>query len=100
VFTPIGTLIKNFPRRSKTPEAVLALQVRQAAKESLGEICRDLGSDVLDSAKIKSFKNGILVIQAPSLLCAELQMRSEGLIREINRVFAKRLVTHLRFRVG
>ena len=100
MFTPIGTLIKNFPRRSKTPEAVLALQVRQAAKESLGEICRDLGSDILDSAKIKSFKNGILVIQAPSLLCAELQMRSEGLIKEINSVLGQKVVEKIRFRVG
>jgi hypothetical protein len=100
VFIPVGSLIKNLPRRSKTPEAILALQVRQVAKSILEKVCVDLSRDILDQVKVSSFKNGTLMIVAPTLVCTELQMRSEGLVKEINKTLGKRLVTRLRFRVS
>lgn len=100
MFTPVGSLLKTLPRRSKIPDAILAIHVRRIAKESLAKVCGDLPSDVLATAKIVSFKNGVLTMSASSLLATELQMRSGGLIREINRVLGKKIVERLRFRVG
>ena len=100
MFTAVGSLIKGMPFRSKTPGAILALQVRQVAKDSLRRVCSDLGSDILDGVKIKSFKSGVLTMSASGLLSAELQMRSGGLMEEINKTLRKRIVYRLRFRVG
>lgn len=100
MFTPVGTLLKTLPRRSKIPDAILAIHARRIAKESLTKVCGDLGSEVLATAKIVSFKNGVLTMSCASLLAVELSMRSGGLIREINRVLGKKIVERLRFRVG
>lgn len=97
-FKPIGSLIGSLARRSKTPEAILALQVRQVAKEVVARELFDLPKDLVDSIRIKSFKNGLLVINAPPLLAAELTMRSGGLRESINKVLGKDFVRVLRFR--
>ena len=98
MFRPIRSLIKEIPTRHKTPKAIIALQVRQAARESLRVICADLPKEVNDSIKVVSFKNSVLTLAASSLVCSELMTRSEGLIKEINRVLGKKIVSHLRFR--
>lgn len=98
MFIPIGTLIKTLPRRSKTPEAIVALHVRQAFFESVKKICADLPEDLIKSAKPLVFKNKILTVSAPHLVCAELSMRSGGLTREINEVLGKRIVLRIRFK--
>ncbi len=100
MFTPVGMLLKTLPKRSKTPEAILALYVRRAFGQSLVKICADLPNDVLNSARAKTFRNRVLTIVAPTLLATELQMRAGGLTREINRVLGKKVVMRLRFRVG
>lgn len=100
MFRPIGSLIREIPVRSKTPKAIIALQVRQAARESLRMVCGDLPKEVIDSIKVVSFKNTVLTLGASSLVSSELMTRSEGLINEINRVLGKKIVSRLRFRVG
>ena len=100
MFKPIGSLIKEIPSRSRIPRAILALQVRQAAKESLRVVCSDLPKEILESVKATSFKNGVLTLIAPSLVCAELHLRSEGLIKDINKALGKKIVNKIRFRVG
>lgn len=99
MFTPVGTLIKTLPRRSKTPAAILALHVRVAFSQSLAKVCGDLPEDVLVTVKPQTFKNNVLTVAASSLVAAELQMRSRGLIGEINRGLGRRVVARLRFRV-
>lgn len=100
MFTPVGTLLKTLPRRSKMPEAIVALHVRRAFGDSLGKVCADLTGDVLESVKAATFKNGALTVKAPTLVATELSMRSGGLIREINKVLGRKIVERLRFRVG
>jgi len=98
MFTRIGFILKTTPRRSKSSEPLLALQVRQVAKESLGKILREYPEDLDKKIKVKSFKNGVLVVIAPSLLSAELHTRSEGLKKDINKGLAKKVVEKIRFR--
>jgi len=98
MFTPVGQLIKTLPRRSKTPEAILALHVRQAFGQSLGEVCGDLGAETLSKIKARTFKNGALTVVCPQLVCAELSMRSGGLIGDINKTLGRKIVLRLRFR--
>lgn len=100
MFIPLGSLLKNLPSRRGAPNVILALQVRQVAKDSLKNFCGDLGSEILNSVKISSFKNGALIINATPLVCAELQMRSSGLIEDINRMVGRRVVRRLMFRVS
>ena len=100
MFRPIGSLIREIPVRSKTPKAIIALQVRQAARESLRMVCGDLPKEVIDSIKVVSFKNTVLTLAASSLVSSELMTRSDGLINEINRALGKKIVSRLRFRVG
>jgi len=98
MFTRIGSIIKSTPKRSRSPDAFLALQVRQVAKESLGRILREYPEDLSNKIKVKSFKNGVLLVVAPSLLSAELHARSDGLKKDINRAFKKNVVEKIRFR--
>ena len=100
MFKPIGTLIKTAPARSKIPEMLWALQVRQAGQESLKKVCADLPDETSKKVKIATFALGVLTIKAPSLVAAELQTRSGGLIREINQVFGRKVVHRIRFRVS
>ena len=98
MFTRISSIIKSTPKRSRSPDAFLALQVRQISKESLGKILREYPEDLSKKIKVKSFKNGVLVVIAPSLLSAELHTRSEGLKKDINKGLAKKVVEKIRFR--
>ena len=98
MFTPIGTLLKTLPIRSKTPQAILALHARRAFGDSLLKICADLPSEVLKTIKATTFKNHVLTIVCPSLVSAELSMRSGGLIRDINETLGRKVVRSLRFR--
>jgi hypothetical protein len=97
-FKPIGSLLGSLTRRSKTPEAILALQVRQAAKETIERELFDMPKDLVDLIRIKSFKNGLLVVNAPPLLAAELSMRSGGLEKAINRTLGRIIIRSLRFK--
>jgi len=98
MFTSIGSLIRAFPKRSKTPGAILALHVRQAFVDALEEACGDLPAKTIKGVKASVFKNGTLTIIAPQLVCTELSMRSGGLLRGINRALGKNIVFKLRFR--
>lgn len=100
MFKSVGSLIKEVPSRSKSPSPIIALQVRQVAKEVIKQECRDLSLDVVDTIKPTSFKAGILIIKVnSSLVAGELKMRSGGLIEQINRSLGKKLVRDLRFRL-
>lgn len=99
VFTPIGDLLKILPRRSKTPEAILALSIRRAGQAAILKLCTDLSEEVMDSVKVVSFKNKTLTVKAPMLAAAALQMRAGGLLSEINKTVGGRAVGRLRFRV-
>lgn len=100
MFRPIGSLLREIPIRSKSSRAILALQVRNAAKDALPVVCSDLPKEIIGSIKPAVFKAGVLTLTAPQMVTAELQMRSEGLKKEINRVLGRRVVSSLRFRVG
>lgn len=101
MFKPVGALLKEMPSRSKAPGAILALQVRQVALDSLKKVCADLPAEIMGTIKPASFKNGVLTLLLRSpLVSSELQIRSDGLIKEINQAFGKKIVERLRFRVG
>ena len=100
MFTPIGSLLKTFPRRSKISEAMMAIYVRRAFEQILPEVCADLSYQALSKVKPLSFKNGVLIVKLPLLASVELQMRSGGLIRAINETLGRKLVHRLRFRAG
>ena len=98
MFTPIGSLLKTFPRRSKISDAMTAIYVRQVFEQVLGEVCADLSDSILGKVKPISFKNGVLTVKSPLLVSTELQMRSGGLIKVINESLGRKLVNRLRFR--
>lgn len=100
MFTPVGELIKTLPRRTRVPNAILAIHVRRAFSESLKKVCADLPAETLIAVKAPVFKNGVLTVVAPQLVCAELSMRAGGLISDINRALGRDVVKRLRFRVG
>ena len=100
MFTRIGSILKTTPKRSRSPDAFLALQVRQISKESLGKILREYPEDLSKKIKVKSFKNGVLVVIAPNLLSAELHARSDGLKKDINWAFKKNVVEKIRFKAS
>jgi len=99
VFKSVGTLL-NSPQLGTRRRTFMALQVRAAARKALANLCRDLDPQILESIRIASFDGKTLKITAPTLVCAELQMRSEGLIKEINSVLGQKVVEKIRFRVG
>lgn len=99
MFKPIGSVIREIPVRSRSPRAMVALMVRNAAKEALTEVCGDLPPDIITKIEPAVFKNGTLTVTAPQMVTAELQMRSEGLKKEINKALGRKVVVQLRFRV-
>ncbi len=99
-FKPVGSLISTSVVRSKTPDAILALRVRQIAKEAINRELFDMPRDLLAAIKVKSYRKGVLMVSAPQLLAAELQMRSGGLKETINRGLGGKIVKGLRFRVS
>lgn len=100
MFVRIGSILKKTPRRSKSPDAFLALQVRQVAKEVLERICEQYPEDIGKTVKVKTFKNGTLTVASPTLLSAELHARSEGLKEDINGVLGKKIVEKIRFKAN
>lgn len=104
MFIPVADLIKNLPKRSRIPEAFLAIHARKALEEAVKKQCADLPEevlrDLLAKAKFSTFKNRVLTMKVSTLLAAELQMRSGKLIREINEILGRRAVNKLRFRAG
>ncbi len=98
MFTRIGSLLKSVPTRSRAPGPILALQIRQAAKEVLDKVLSDYPEDLAKKVKVKTFKNGVLTVTSPQLMSAELQMRSEGLKRDINKIIRGDLVKRIVFR--
>ena len=100
MFTSLGSLLKTLPKRSKTPTAILALHVRRVFGEALFVECADLPSGILAKVKASTYKNGVLTVIAPQLVCAELSMRAGNLLGEINRNLGRRAVLKLRFKRG
>lgn len=100
MFTPVGTLIKTLPRRSKMPEAIVAIHVRLAFRTALSKVCADLPTEFLVKVKPRNFKGGTLTIGAPALTATELSMHSGRLIEEINKTLGRAVVKRLKFRVG
>ena len=100
MFTPVGSLLKNLPRRSKISDAMLAIHIRRTFDIVLSEVCADLSNSVLVKVKPVSFKNGVLTVKSPSLVSAELQMRSGGLIRAVNGKLGRKIILKIRFRIG
>lgn len=98
-FKAVGSLIGSAGIRSKNSGAILALKVRQLAKETIERELFDFPGDLADSVKVKSFKNGVLTIGCPTIVAVELQMRSGGLRESINGALGKNFVRVLRFRV-
>ncbi len=100
MFKPVGSLIREIPTRTKIAPALVALRVREAAKDALKAVCRDLPPEIVESVKPTTFKGGTLtlVVNSP-LVSSELQMRSEGLIEAINEVLGAKAVRALRFRL-
>lgn len=98
-FIKVNDLIKSLPKRSKTPEALIAIQVRQIAREALFAKCADLPREILEKVRVLSFRNGTLTLKAPSLLSAELYTRSDGLVDYVNRAIGKEVVKRIKFKV-
>jgi len=98
MFKPIGSLIEGIAARSRVPKAILALQIRTIARKALADSCQDLDSEILEAVRVTSFDGKTLKITAPSLVCAELHLRSEGLKKEINKTLGKKVIASLRFR--
>ena len=99
MFRPVGSLIGNLHLQTKSKDAIFALKVKKAAEDVIPNVCRDLPKEAIAQIKVKSFRNGQLTVLAPTLVSAELKMRSEGLKNEINRTFGKEIITRLVFRV-
>ena len=99
MFKSVGTLL-NSPQLGTRKRTFLALQVRAAARKALASLCSDLDPQIIESVRIASFDGRTLKVTAPSLVCAELQMRSDGLAKEINSVLGQKVVEKIRFRVG
>ena|SRR3990167_300018 len=100
MFNSIGDLVRSRPGRSRSTDAIFALQVRQAAKQALVNECPDLVSGVLEQIKVTTFKNGTLTIKAPSIICGELYTRAGGLKKDINRQLGRMIVREMKFRVS
>ena len=98
MFRPVGSLIGNLHLRTKSQDAIFALKVKKVAGDVIVNVCQDLPKEAIAQIKIKSFRNGQLTILAPTLVSAELKMRSEGLKDQINRALGKDIVEKIRFR--
>ena len=100
MFRPVGSLIGNLHLRSKSQGAILALQIKRIAQEQIAKTVQDLPKVAIAQIKVKSFRNGQLTILAPTLVSAELKMRSEGLKDAINKTVGKEVIRRIVFRVN
>src|SRR3989344_903390 len=98
MFRPVVSLIGNLHLGTKSKDAIFALKVKKVAGDVIVNVCQDLPKEAIAQIKIKSFRNGQLTILAPTLVSAELKMRSEGLKDQINRALGKDIVEKIRFR--
>ena len=98
MFTPVGTVLKTLPGRSRAPEAILALSIRRIFRDALNKVCQDLDGKLLLNVKAATFKRGVLTVNAPNLMSTELSMRAGGLVREINSVLGKKVIRKLKFK--
>ena len=99
MFKSVGTLL-NSPQLGTRKRTFLALQVRAAARKALASLCSDLDPQIIESIRVLSFDGKTLKISAPTLVCAELQMRSEGLKKEINKALGQKVVEKIRLKMG
>ncbi len=97
MFRPVGAIIGN-RRFGKSSTAVAAIQVKNVAQKVIKEKCADLPAEVLGQIKVKTFKNATLTMACPTLVAAELYMRSEELKKAMNGQFGRTIVKDLRFR--
>jgi len=100
MFRPVGSIIGSLHLRTKSKDAIFALQVKKVAKEAIEKICGDLPQEAIAQIRVKSFKNNQVTILAPRLVSLELQMRSEGLKSQINKAFGKEVVSKIIFRAS
>lgn len=100
MFKRIGGLIGALPARSKTPDTIIALQVRQVAGDCLKRLMKSYPKELEKQIKVSSFKNGTLLVKAPSILAAELHIRSVDLIEDINSKLKKKVVRSIRFKAS
>lgn len=98
MFTPLGTLLKTLPRRSKTPKAIVAIHVRRAFGESLKIVCSDLPDEITKEIKPSVYKKGVLTIVCPQMVAVELSMRAGGLVEQINKTLGRAVVKSLKFK--
>lgn len=98
MFKSVGELVREIPGRPRASNAIVALQIRQMALDSIKKTMKDLPEEVLDQIKVTTYKNGVLTIIAPTILLSELKMRSGGLVDDVNKVLGKKLIRDLRFR--
>lgn len=98
MFKRVGSLIKASPRHEKSEDAIVAIQVRQIAKGSIERTCRDLPLSVLKDIKVTTYRDGELTVVAPSIVCAELLMRSDELIDNVNSKVGAKVLRSVRFR--
>jgi len=98
VFDSVGNLLKNLPKRSKTPDVILALYVRSAFDEAIGKTCGDLPEKVRVEIRAVSFKNKTLTVAAPRIVSTELQMRSNLILKNMNGILGRRAVFRIRFK--
>lgn len=97
MFEQVGRLIKDIPQRPKSYKAIVAIQVRQVAKNVISSECSDLPPEILATIKPTSFKAGSLTVKVNSpLVASELKMRASGLTKEINKMLGKKVVSELR----
>lgn len=100
MFRPVGSILGGALQRSKTPGTIIALQVRQVAGDCLKRLMKSYPKELEKQIKVSSFKNGTLLIKAPSILAAELHLQSADLIEDINSKLKRRVVRSIRFKAA
>lgn len=98
MFKAVGSLFTTIPQGKRSSPVLKALLIRQAAQEIFKKKLEDLPAEVTELIRASSYKNGTLTIVAPGSAFADLHMRSRDLIKGINELVGKRIVTELRFK--
>lgn len=97
MFKPIGSLIFE-PSITRKTGTIGALRVRQAAKEVIERHLNDFPLDVLKQIQIKTFKNGVLTVTAPAIICGDLHMASAEILKNINFKLNSQAIKKVSFR--
>ena len=77
---------------------MVALYVRREFQNALEAVCDDWPQEVRDKVQPVVFAHGKLVVRCPNLVAAELSMRSGSLMKTINELLGKKIVTKISFR--